>query len=82
MELQIRNTAIYLLDGMKVAGYVSWSRQNDAMIIEHTFVDPAYRGQGLARRLMEEAVKKAKGEGSHIVPICSYAKSYLEKNPM
>ncbi len=82
MELQIRNTAIYLLDGMKVAGYVSWSKENDAMIIEHTFVDPAYRGQGLAGRLMEEAVKKAKGEGWHIVPICSYAKSYLEKNPM
>ncbi len=79
MEVQIRKAAIYMLDGKKVAGYVSWSSQGEAIYVEHTFVDPAYRGQGLAARLMEETLKKADEEGWKVVPVCSYAKSYLEK---
>ena len=42
-------------------------------VITHTEVDPAYGGQGIARRLIEEIVAEARRAGKKIVPLCSYA---------
>ena len=51
----------------------SLRRRADAGFITHTEVDPAYGGQGIARRLIEEIVAEARRAGKKIVPLCSYA---------
>lgn len=66
-------------DGLEV-GEITYSRGgNDVLIIEHTGVDPDYRGQGLAEDLVEKVVEKAKKEGLKIKPVCSFAKKEFEK---
>ena len=47
--------------------------------IGHTFVDESLRGQGIASKLVEEAVKTIKEKGGRIQATCSYARSWLEK---
>ena len=48
--------------------------------IYHTFVDESLRGQGIASKLVEEAVKEIKAQGGTVQATCSYAKKWLEKN--
>ncbi len=47
--------------------------------ITHTFVSDSLRGQGIARKLMEEVIAIAKKRNLPLKASCSYAKSYLEK---
>lgn len=41
--------------------------------IDHTLVDPALRGRGVARQLLDAAVAWARRSGTKITPRCSYA---------
>lgn len=46
---------------------------NNVIVIDHTFVDPSLRGQGIAGKLMEKVVEMAREENLKCVPVCSYA---------
>lgn len=48
--------------------------------IDHTYVNEALRGQGVANQLMERTVSKLRKENWKAVPTCSYAKRWFEKN--
>ena len=47
--------------------------------IDHTFVDESLRGQGIASRLVEEAIKLIKGKCGKVEATCSYAKKWIEE---
>jgi uncharacterized protein len=65
--------------GLEV-GEVTFSRDGEGVIvIDHTGVDPAQRGKGVAEELVRHVVEKAKNEGVKIVPLCSYAKREFEQ---
>lgn len=46
-----------------------------------TKVPPAYRGQGIARVLVERMILDAKDAGVKIRPNCSYVAAQFTKNP-
>lgn len=48
-------------------------------IIDHTIVDDAYRGQGIAQQLVKLVVEKARREGVKIIPLCPFAKAEIER---
>lgn len=54
-----------------------YSVDSGAWIIDHTEVDPAYGGQGIARRLVEMVAQEAHKRGIRVVPLCSYAVKVL-----
>lgn len=62
-------------------GYVDFEIKEDSMILTHTFVNDAFRGQGIAGKLMEESLIYAKEHGYTILPQCSYAVLYFDKHP-
>lgn len=49
--------------------------------ITKVFVDPKYRGQGVAGKLMAAAVSYAEKNNIFLDATCSYAQSWFEKNP-
>lgn len=51
------------------------------LIIDHTFVDPSLRGQGVGGKLIEEVVKLAIKDNKKIVPLCPFAKKVFEQTP-
>ena len=57
----------------KLVGVAEIDDTHGCWVITHTEVDPAYGGQGIARRLIEEIVAEARRAGKKIVPLCSYA---------
>ena len=50
-------------------------------VITHVGVYPAFRGQGVAGRIMEASLEYAKQNSLRVVPMCSYAAAYIRKNP-
>jgi predicted GNAT family acetyltransferase len=52
-----------------------------ALVVDHTFVPDAWRGQGIAALLMGACVDHAIREGLRIVPRCSYAVVFLDRHP-
>ena len=47
--------------------------------IDHTYVNPENRGQGIARGLLEAVVEAARKAGVKLQPICSYAVKAFQK---
>ena len=64
-------------DGEKLIGVAEFTPQDGRWSITHTEVDPAYGGQGIARRLIEELIEAARRDGAKIVPVCSYAEKMM-----
>lgn len=48
--------------------------------ITHTFVDSSLRGQGIAKKLVEEVISIARKEKYNIRATCSYAMRYFNDN--
>lgn len=51
------------------------------LIIDHTEVPVALRGQGIGAKLVERAVEDARREGVKVVPMCPFARAQFERNP-
>lgn len=83
MEIKEESNRFVLLnDENKEIGEMTWSDAGtEMMIIDHTFVDPAYRGQKLAEKLVYNGVEKARREGKKIIPLCSFAKKEFDSKP-
>ena len=51
------------------------------IIIDHTEVPDAFRGQGVGLRLVKRAVADARAEGKTIIPLCPFAAAQFRKHP-
>ncbi|MCA8880228.1 MAG: N-acetyltransferase [Rhodobacteraceae bacterium] len=51
------------------------------IIIDHTEVPDAYRGQGIGLALVTRAVEDARRDGIRITPLCPYAASQFRRHP-
>ena len=51
------------------------------IIIDHTGVPDALRGLGLGPLLVTRGVEDARKEGKKIIPLCPFAKGYIERHP-
>lgn len=51
------------------------------IIIDHTGVPDAFRGQGVGKALVERAVADARSEGRRILPLCTFAAAQFRRNP-
>ena len=49
------------------------------LTITHTYVPRAFEGRGVAAELTKTALAYAVKEGLEVIPLCSYAVKYLER---
>ena len=68
-------------DGRRLAEMTYASDTPGVMVIDHTEVLPELRGEGVAMRLLEAAVQRARSAGMRIEPTCSYARAVLQREP-
>ncbi|MEG0250256.1 MAG: GNAT family N-acetyltransferase [Peptostreptococcus sp.] len=61
-------------------GECTYSESARLWIIDHTFVEGNYGGQGIASKLVAEIVEQARANNKKIIPLCPFAKKeFLEK---
>jgi len=61
---------------------LSYLQQGQRVDFQHTLVDPALQGRGLAARLVEHALQwLADQDGLQLQPSCSYVAAYLQCRP-
>lgn len=65
-------------NGDKEVGECTFSPSDNVWIIDHTFVDSEYGGQGIARELVAKVVERAREANKKIIPLCSYAKKEFD----
>ena len=69
------------LDGERY-GFLEFTRPQPGMMrIEYVEVSRELRGTGLGKQLVEQAVAFAKDAGLKVVPICSYARAVIQRDP-
>ena len=53
---------------------------NGEINIDHTYVNPALRGQGVAGKMMAVVAEYLREQGHRVMATCSYANVWLKKN--
>lgn len=65
----------------KEAGRMTYSWAGaDKIIIDHTEVNPDFKGQGVGNKMVMAAVNFAREKSIKIIPLCPFAKSVFQKN--
>lgn len=60
---------------------MTFSKAGDHMIIiDHTEVPDAFRGQGAGLRLVTRAVEDARAAGKKIIPLCPFANAQFRRH--
>lgn len=79
-ELNGVHEFVLRVDGERL-GFLEFTRPDTGVMrIEYVEVDPGLRGTGLGRQLVEKAVAFAKDTNLKVVPICSYARSVIQRD--
>lgn len=86
MKIQHQETeskgSFYIEEDGKRMAEMTYSKAGDHLIIiDHTVVDDALRGQGAGKQLVETAVQMARERNLKIIPLCPYAKSVFDRTP-
>jgi predicted GNAT family acetyltransferase len=68
-----------LVDGKRV-GLAAYRDRGEQRVFFHTEVDDVFAGQGLAARLVQQALTDVRALGKRIVPICPYVAKLLKKH--
>jgi uncharacterized protein len=58
-----------------------YRRRADRLVLMHTEVPDALGGHGVGGLLVHAAVDRAAREGLTVVPLCPFARSWLERHP-
>lgn len=82
MEFQKEKNRIFTVNnvGTVIAEITFPEREKGVYVIDHTFVDESLRGQGIAKQLVDMAVKQIEEQGGVAEATCSYAKRVLQKS--
>lgn len=82
MNWKFENGRIYSLnEGNELMAEATFvNKSNGEVVIDHTYVNPILRGQGVAGQMMEVVAQHFREKGLKTSATCSYANSWLKKN--
>ncbi|MEW2288458.1 GNAT family N-acetyltransferase [Streptomyces sp. NPDC047841] len=78
-RVDARNRYEIHVDG-KRAGLTAYRDRDAQRVFYHTEIGDAFAGQGLASRLVQEALTDVRESGKRIVPVCPYVAKFLQRH--
>lgn len=78
--IEAENRSVALDKSGKEVGEIRVTRNIEYWSIDHSYVNPNNRGQGIAQGLLEAVVEAAKKDGVKLQPVCSYAVKAFQEN--
>ncbi|MFC5652515.1 GNAT family N-acetyltransferase [Paenibacillus solisilvae] len=73
------NSFVIEENGERAAEITFVPQGEDTLVIDHTFVSEALRGQKIAEALVKRVVDYARETNKMIIPVCSYALSQFKR---
>jgi len=74
--------AFRVIEGDVQIGEMTYIRRGEnKILIFHTGVEPEFEGQGIAKKLLMEAVSFARRNNVKIIPLCPFVKAMYKKMP-
>jgi predicted GNAT family acetyltransferase len=70
----------YLVDGHRL-GVAEFRTTSAGLMMHHTEVDPARRGQGIGAALVRGALDDVRARGLRVVPTCWYVAQFIDEHP-
>jgi uncharacterized protein len=68
--------------GTTLAGEIRYTREEDGtVVLVHTEVDPAYKGQGLGNVLVQGALDDLRERGIEYQVVCPFVTAYIRRHP-
>ena len=61
--------------------FLVYERRGDRLILVHTEVPKAFEGKGCGGMLVRAAVEYARVHHVRVVPVCPFARAYLQRHP-
>ena len=80
VKIEFKGNKSVALFGNNEIGVCEFKDSDEGWIIFHTEVNPNYKGQGIAKRLLDAIVNEARNRKIKIIPECSYAKKVMNRN--
>lgn len=81
-QTETKGAYIYRPDPAGAAAKLTYSRAGTSMIIiDHTEVPDAFRGQNVDLALVQHAVAEARRNGWKVVPLCPFAAAQFRRHP-
>lgn len=73
--------AFFVQSAGRRIGELRYTRQDQQIVVNSTWVEPRARGRGLAESLVESAVRVARHHDWVVVPACSYVEYAFNTHP-
>jgi predicted GNAT family acetyltransferase len=81
METAKEGNGYVVREGGDVVAEITFVPQGEGtLVIDHTYVAPALRGQKVAESLVKRVVEEARETNKRIVPACSYALALFRRH--
>lgn len=75
-----RTLSRYELEEQGHVAFARYRQEGTQLVIEHVEAPTALRGTGAAGRLMQGIMDEANTRGLTVVPLCSYAASWISRH--
>jgi len=84
MEIQLKERdtkgVAMAVENDRQAGTMTYSIAGpELIIIDHTEVDPAFKGRGIGKQLLYKIVEMAREKNIKIIPLCPFAGAMFKK---
>ena len=81
-EQATRGRYVARVDGIDAEAQMTYSRAGpNLIIVDHTEVPDAFRGQGMGRKLATRVVEDARKEGFKVFALCPFMNAERQKHP-
>jgi len=71
----------FVLDTGGALAQLQYRRRADRLVLVHTEVPAELEGRGIGGKLVTAAIGRAASEGLTVVPLCPFARGWLERHP-
>ena len=67
--------------GGQLGGFATYRLRDGAVVITHTEIDPAHRGEGLGQELARQTLDQLSSRSVPVVLVCPFFTAYVKKHP-
>ncbi len=75
-----RRGIFFIKEGQSTIAELTYSIEDEVMVIDHTQTNPEYEGKGIGTQLVHASYEYAKKKNLKVNPLCPFAEVVFDRN--